>query len=144
MMEKKDLKLAVIGTRSYTNKNRVYFEIDAIRQLYNVIEIISGVPEDSRKQIGADVFARDYAKDHSIKYVGYPADWDDMGEPCLKKKNAHGWYNALAGPNRNTKISQHADGVIAFWNGVSTGTSDCLRKFQSLKKMRKTVRYLDK
>lgn len=136
----KHIKLAVIGTRTFTNKKRLYFELDELRKVYKIDEIISGVAADDEKTKGADSFARDYAKDKAIKYKGFPADWKDMAEPCLKKIGQYGEYNALAGPNRNTKIAEYSDCVLAFWDGVSSGTHDCLKKFYVLKKKVKTVK----
>ena len=36
--------------------------------------------------------------------------------------------------NRNTKIIEDCDMVIAFWNGVSTGTKDSIEKAKSMNK----------
>lgn len=135
------IKLAVVGTRTYTDRGRVYFELDEICKIKKVVEIVSGIAWDDEKTKGPDSFARDYAKDRDIPYKGFPADWNDMSPPVLRKAGRWGYYNALAGPNRNTKIADYADGVLAFWDQISTGTYDVLKKFKALSKKRKTVKF---
>lgn len=136
----KPIKLAVIGTRTYTDKKRVYFELDELRKIKKVIEIVSGVYTDDEKAKGVDAIARDYAKEKGIPYTGFPADWKDMAPPCIKKHGQYGEYNALAGPNRNTKIAAHADEGLAFWDYVSTGTHDTIKKLQALTKKIKIIK----
>lgn len=133
--------LAVVGGRDYKDKNRVYFEIDEYRKTHNVTAIASGVALDDDKERGADTFGRDYAVDKGLKYIGFPAEWDDMSEPCYVKINNYGKkYNALAGVNRNTKIIDEAThAVMAFWDGISRGTRDSVTK---AKEKGKTVMHI--
>lgn len=135
----KPIKLAVVGTRTYTDKKRVYFELDEFRKIRKVIEIVSGIASDDYKTKGVDSFARDYAKEKGIPYKGFPADWKDMAPPCIRKTGLYGDYNAMAGPNRNTKIADYSDEAMAFWDEVSTGTHDVIKKFKTLTKKTKTV-----
>lgn len=136
----KPIKLAVTGTRTYTDKKRVYFELDEFRKIRKVEMIVSGIAMDDEKTKGVDSFARDYARENKIPYKGYPADWKDMSPPCLKKTGLYGDYNALAGPNRNTKIADFADEGLAFWDRISTGTHDTIKKFDALNKKIKIIK----
>lgn len=136
----KPIKLAVVGTRTYTDKKRIYFELDEFRKIRKVIEIVSGIAADDYKTKGVDSFARDYAKEKGIPYKGFPADWKDMAPPCIRKTGLYGDYNALAGPNRNTKIADYSDEAMAFWDEVSTGTHDVIKKFKTLTKKTKTIK----
>jgi YspA, cpYpsA-related SLOG family len=136
----KPIRLAVVGTRTYTNKQRVYFELDELRKLYRLVEIISGIAQDDEKTRGVDSFARDYARDHKIPYKGFPADWKDMAPPVLRRMGQYGEYNALAGSNRNTKIADYAECCLAFWDWESTGTADTISKFKALDKKVKIVK----
>lgn len=136
----KAIKLAVVGTRMFADKKRLYFELDELRKIRKVEMIVSGIAQDDEKTKGADMFARDYAKEKNIPYKGFPADWKDMAAPCIKKTGLYGDYNALAGPNRNTKIADYADEGLAFWDYVSTGTHDTIKKFQVLGKKIKIVK----
>lgn len=135
----KQIALAVFGTRTYTNKDRVYFELNELRKLYRIVNIISGVDILDIKAKGVDSFARDYAIENKIPYIGYPADWKDMAKPCLERKNEFGVYNALAGLNRNTKIANRADCGLAFWDRKSKGTADTIEKLKQLTKKIKIV-----
>lgn len=136
----KHIRLAVIGTRTYTNRKRVYFELDELAKLYRIDVIISGCAEDDDKAKGPDAFARDWAKERGVPYKGYPAKWDDFSPPCLRRTGLYGEYNALAGPNRNTLIAEDATNAIAFHDRVSTGTADCISKFESRGKKVKTIK----
>jgi hypothetical protein len=136
----KPIKLAVVGTRTFTDKKRLYFELDEFRKIRKVTEIVSGIDKEDEKTKGADSFARDYAKEKGIPYKGFSADWKDMSPPVLKKTGLYGDYNALAGPNRNTKIADYADEGLAFWDYESTGTHDTIKKFNDRKKKIKIVK----
>lgn len=136
----KPIKLAVVGTRTYTDKKRVYFELDEFLKIRKVSEIVSGIAVDDYKTKGVDSFARDYAKEKGIPYKGFPADWKDMAPPCIRKTGMYGDYNAMAGPNRNTKIADYSDEAMAFWDEVSTGTHDVIKKLKALTKKTKTIK----
>lgn len=139
------VKLAVIGCRDYHDKSRVFFELDEIRKTHQVV-IVSGC-EDSEKSLkasyGADQFGYQYAKKHRLKYIGFPPAWQDFSEPCLRRKGSHGEFNALAGPNRNTKIIQECDCVIAFWDGntINSGTYDSITKAEKAGKRTKIIKF---
>lgn len=75
---------------------------------------------------GADLLAYELCKANGIECEAYPADWDDMSEPCVVKYNKYGKpYNALAGTNRNVVMGKVADKLIAFHNG-SRGTGNMI------------------
>lgn len=131
---KRKIKLAVVGSQSlvYT-KNRVYFEINEIRKIYDVIEIVSGGAK------GIDAHGKQYAQDHSLRYKEYPAKWQDFSEPCIKRSNQYGDYNALAGINRNTLIADYCDKGLVIWDGKSPGTADVYKKIVLLDKLFKKI-----
>lgn len=142
----KEVKLAVVGSRTIVNKSRIYFEIDEARKLleakgYIITEIVSGISDDEeRDDKGVDFVAREYARGHKIKYKGFPAAWDDLKEPCILRTNHRGQkYNALAGPNRNTKIVEYATHVLAIWKDNSPGTGDTIKKARAARKHLKIV-----
>lgn len=136
----KPIKLAVFGTRTYTNKKRVYFELDEICKVKKVIAIVSGIDLHDEKTKGVDSFARDYAKEKRILYIGYAAEWKDMKPPCLRRMGLYGEYNALAGINRNTKIVDECDEGLAFWDHVSHGTYDTITKMDLFHKYVKIIK----
>ena len=120
------MRLAVVGSRTFTNKRRLYFELDEMRKTFNIHEIVSGGAKS-----GADLYAKEYAMDRRIHYKEFPADWRDFGEPCVIKTGTYGQYNALAGFKRNETIADYSDEAIAFWTGKSPGTKDVISRFQN-------------
>ncbi len=125
-MLKKYKTISVVGSRHYTDKKRVYYELDELRKIAPFITtIVSGIGEDKKGNgKGADLFAREYARDRKLKYKGYEPDWQDMAEPCVVRRNEYGTFNALAGIKRNTQIVSDGDFIMIFWDGVSPGTKD--------------------
>jgi len=63
---------------------------------------------------GPDSWAESIAEELGLECVVYPAEWDKYGKGAGKK--------------RNTLIAQHADSCLIFWDGVSRGTQDFMRK----------------
>lgn len=132
-----DVRLAIVGTRSVEDKGRVYFEINEARKIIEarggkIVLIISGIGADEYATRGVDYFAREYARDNGIPYKGYPAAWDNMAEPCIRRTNNKGQvYNALAGPNRNTNIVTDATHVLALHLNASPGTQDSINKVRA-------------
>jgi len=123
--------LGIVGSTTFKDKNRLYFEVNELRKTNKIEMIVSG------EAPGTDTLAKEYAKEHNIKYKGIPVQWDDMREPCFKKINSKGKeYNALAGFNRNTDIVNAVDTLLAFWVNKSPGTRDSILK---AKKAGKTV-----
>ena len=130
------MKLAVVGSRGFKNDYLLTTILDNIMAETEITEIVSGGAK------GADSLAEMYAKGMNIKIKIFPVDWNDMTEPCLKKRNSRGQYfNALSGHNRNTKIVEHADKVIAFWDGKSPGTKNTIDKAKKLNKLHSIVLY---
>lgn len=98
------MKIAIIGSRGFTDFDLVQRTVD----LTGVTEIISGGAR------GADALAERLAIEHGIKLTVYQADWKTLG------------FNA--GHIRNSLIVDAADVIIAYWDGVSTGTLDSIKK----------------
>ena len=122
------------GSREFKDKNRLYHEVNELRKQYKIVLIISG------EAPGADTFAKNYADDYKIKYKGFPAEWDDMEEPCVRKVNSKGKaYNASAGFKRNTTIVNECTHLLAFWVKKSPGTRDSVLKAKQLKKVVKVI-----
>ena len=67
---------------------------------------------------GADKLAERYARENDLVCDVLKPVWHD----------AEGRYKPRAGLERNTLIIGRADRVVAFWDGISTGTRDSIRK----------------
>lgn len=104
------IKLAVVGSRSITDRKRIYNYLDhyikKAAEVSKELIIISGGAK------GVDTIAADFAKSRGLILINvYPA-WND----------ANGELVRSAGYKRNEIIWQIADCGIAFWDRVSKGT----------------------
>jgi hypothetical protein len=107
------MKLAIVGSRNMSGVNIEEYLPGGID------EIVSGGAR------GIDSVAAAYAKAHGIKLVEFLPDY---------KK-----YGRVAPLRRNDEIADYADEVIAFWDGVSSGTKYTVEAF---KKRGKPVRIM--
>ena len=115
-------KVAVVGSRSFKNYNFLSEQLTEIfkKLSYEDVIIVSGGSG------GADTLAEQYANENGLDTRIIKADWKDMSEPCVVKRNTYGTYNALAGFKRNKVVVDEADLIIAFWDGRSHGTADMI------------------
>lgn len=104
---KPQVKLAIIGSRVFRERELLVKTIDKFREDYDVIEIISGGAQ------GADKLGEEYGISHNIKTTIFPANW--------------GKYGRGAGFRRNYDIIKACDIVIAFWDGKSAGTQHSIK-----------------
>jgi|JI9StandDraft_1071089.scaffolds.fasta_scaffold123601_3 hypothetical protein len=97
------MKVAVVGSRDFTERQRLYSKLDRLQAKRQITLVISGGAR------GVDTFAVDWAKSRGIPWdIKWP-DW-----------NTHG---KKAGFLRNAQIIDEADICIAFWDNVSKGTA---------------------
>jgi hypothetical protein len=108
------MKLAIVGSRTVTDLWLVCDEADKIHADTPVTELISGGAK------GADTLGESWARSRGIPVTRLIPDW-----------NAHG---RKAGIMRNTDIVKQADKVVAFWDGVSKGTQDTIKKAKATNK----------
>lgn len=110
--EVKPIKLAVVGSRSFND----YQFLSNILKWYDISAIISGGAR------GADALAAQYAKEHNIPLVEFPAEWDKLGKS--------------AGYVRNKKIIAAADEVVAFMDvkNPTPGTTMDIRLAEEARK----------
>jgi len=112
------MKLAVVGSRSFGNRNPVAFKTQeelreanesdyqclcAVLDICTMDEIVSGGAS------GADRLAERYALERGLKIIVFPAKWDK-------------YPGKTAAYQRNQLMVDVSDGVVAFWDGESKGT----------------------
>lgn len=99
------MKVAIVGSRKYTNLRKV--------QTY-----IATLPKDtvviSGGAVGVDRIAEAAAKRLGLQVIVYPAEWDKHG--------------IMAGKIRNSLIVEECDRLVAFWDKKSNGTKDSIDK----------------
>lgn len=117
--------VSVTGSRHYPLPKKQWDQLGVNEQLelkaaamrrFNLI--LGQIPRDwgivSGGAKGPDSWAEQYAEENGIEIVVYPAEWDKYGRG--------------AGHHRNALIAKHADMCLVFWDGVSPGTNDFIRK----------------
>jgi hypothetical protein len=96
------MKLAIVGTRSFTNYEAFVREVERIlseRKLTPTV-IVSGGAK------GADALAERYATEKQLPIEVHKPNWKHKG----------------SGKERNKRIVENADFMIAFWDFESKGT----------------------
>ena len=106
------MKLAIVGSREYTDYKEFKKTIDAFRRENQVDMIISGGAE------GADEMAYRYAVQHGITFVCHPPKPED-GYPAKFFR-------------RNLRIISQCEFVLAFPKGKSSGTRHSIRLAKKL------------
>jgi hypothetical protein len=102
----KEFKLIVAGGRTFDDARLLDTEIrKVIAELPDsyVVSIISGMAK------GADILAHKWAREIGCKCYEFPADWESFGK--------------RAGFIRNKEMANEGHGLLAFWDGASSGTN---------------------
>lgn len=112
------MKLAVVGSRDFQDKDFMFSVLDIYRTQENLTEIVTGGAR------GADRLAEDYSVLHYPAGTAkiFLAKWEEIGKS--------------AGYIRNIDIWEYADEGVAFWDGKSKGTE---HSFKLAKKYKKTL-----
>lgn len=105
-------RVIVAGSRDFTDKERLYKVLDnRLASIKDDVEIVSGHCR------GADMLGEQYAKDHGIPLVLFPANWSKYGK--------------RAGYIRNDQMAKYAyeknGALIAFPIGEARGTKMMIR-----------------
>jgi hypothetical protein len=98
------MRTIIAGTRSLTDYKLVEGAVEASG--FEVTTVISGAAK------GIDRLGERWAEKRSVPVERFPADWDAYGKP--------------AGHIRNREMVEVAEALVAVWDGVSTGTEDCI------------------
>jgi predicted Rossmann fold nucleotide-binding protein DprA/Smf involved in DNA uptake len=113
------MKLAIIGSREFSDFDLMVRELEQYR--HKISEVVSGGAR------GADRHAEQWARRYGITAtIFYPNK--DLPIPARFFV-------------RNRQIIDHCDGVIAFWDGVSTGTNHAVTYARKMGKPVKIVRF---
>jgi len=113
------MKLAIIGGRSFDDYELVCETLEEYKE--RVTLVISGGAK------GADTLGEKWANDNNIETLIFKPDW---------KK-----YGKKAGHLRNTDIIENCDMCVAFWDGISTGTYDSIKKTKKYNKELLIIKY---
>lgn len=101
------MKIIIAGGRDFDNYDRLRSYCDHLLQNKTEIEIVSGTAK------GADKLGERYAEERGYPVKRFVADWGTFGKK--------------AGYLRNEDMAIYADALIAFWDGMSSGTQHMIR-----------------
>jgi len=120
-----EFKLIVAGGRDFADYDKMVDEILKLCQhgeyKDKAVSIVSGMAP------GADTLAVDFTKDYGVVLHPMPANWTK--------------FKKAAGFRRNAEMAQFADGLLAFWDGVSPGTKHMIDTMKKLCKPVHVVMY---
>ena len=121
------MKVAIIGSRQYTNKRRIQEFVYKLKQRWGEkLEIVSGGQKD-----GADGYAKKYALEFDLKYSEFPPAHYQYNQHCVLESYNYGKpYAVWHYHNRNKSLIGYSDVVVAFIpkNLTSKGTESALKE----------------
>ena len=132
------IKIGIVGSRAYTDRNKVKDLIFEIKEKYgDEVEIVSG-----GQPKGADGLAKKYALEFDMKYVEFPPSHYSHNMHCiLPASNYNKPYYVSNFFKRNKQIAEYSNIIVAFIpDGVeSRGTMDTVGHAEKLKKLIKII-----
>lgn len=136
------VKVAIIGSRRYSNTRKIKDTIAMLKEKFdNRLVIVSGGQPQ-----GADGFAKKWAISLNVRYVEFPPAHYKWNQYCIKEpKNYNLPYRVWNFHNRNTEIVEYADFVLCFippdMENIkeSKGTYDAYKKATKLNKETKII-----
>ena len=100
------MRTIIAGTRTLTDYALV---VEAVKASgFDITVVISGAAR------GIDRLGERWAENNGLPVERFPADWDT--------------YLKAAGDIRNGEMVAVAEALIAIWDGVSTGTANCIEQ----------------
>jgi len=119
------IKLLIAGSRNFTDLALLTEEVDSFLSDYRYpdeeVEIVSGGAR------GADRLGERYAKGKGFPVKLFLPDWDSEGKS--------------AGVIRNGQMSNYATHAVIFWDGVSKGTADMVKRCKFKRIITKVVKF---
>jgi len=122
------MKVIIAGSRNIKNYNDVKKAIKESK--FEITEIVSGGAK------GVDKLGEQFAKEYNVSLKIFKAEWKKLEgvDPNFVKDGPYGFYNVNAGRERNEKMGDYADALIAVWDGSSRGTDHMINYMKKLKK----------
>ncbi len=127
------MKVAIIGSRKYTNKKRIQEFVFKLKEKYKEkLEIVSGGQRD-----GADGYAKKYALEFDLNYSEFPPAHYQYNQHCVLESFNYGKpYAVWHYHSRNKDLVEYSDVVVAFIpkNIISKGTESALKEAKKKEK----------
>ena len=125
-------KVAIIGSREYTNKIKVQEFVHQLKLKFkDNVTIISG-----GAKYGADKYAKRFALDFELDYKEFPPYHEPHNMYCvLDSFHYNRPYNVGNYHSRNKKLVEYSDMIVAFVPmNVTNGTKSALKYAEELEK----------
>jgi hypothetical protein len=124
------VKLIIAGSRGikdYATVRQAIIETGVWKKYGKSIEVVCGMAK------GVDLLGLEFAKRNGLKWWEFPADWDNLDVPnaVIRTKRGGKKYNLNAGFDRNKRMGDFADGLLAVWDGISGGTKQMIEYAQN-------------
>jgi hypothetical protein len=101
------MRLIVAGSRTFSNKEKVFKNLDNIYKHFPELEIVSGLAK------GPDSFGKQWAAVNRVPCHEFPANWDKYGK--------------RAGFVRNEEMAHFGDAALIYWDGKSPGSKSMIK-----------------
>jgi hypothetical protein len=112
------MKIAIIGSRTFNDYELLKKTLEPYKS--KITTVVSGAAK------GADSLGEKWALKNNIQTFIFPADWEKFGK--------------RAGYIRNEDIIINCDCCIAFWDGLSKGTSHSISLCEKYNKPYKIIK----
>jgi hypothetical protein len=120
-----EFKIIIAGSRNFANylflKEKMLNIISKKIKDDCKIVIISGTAN------GADKLGEKFANEFGYELRKFPADWERFGKS--------------AGYKRNEQMADNADALVAFWDGISKGTSHMINIAKERNLLIRVIKY---
>lgn len=133
-MGKQLTRVIIAGSRHIANIDAI---VDAVNESsFTVIEVVSGCAK------GVDTLGEEWARQFGCSIKRFHADWKNINSSdALIGINSYRKYNVFAGYQRNEKMAEYADALIAVWDGKSNGTKHIIKTTTDLKNPYSCLKY---
>ena len=118
------MKIAIVGSRTYTNKTKLKNFMFRLKMEHQGVEVIRGGAKD-----GADKYAKRYALEFGLPYSEFPPQHDPHNIHCVMEAYNYGKpYGVGYFHKRNKDMVKYSDRVVAFCKDgeVTNGTKSTL------------------
>ncbi len=127
------MKVAIIGSRTYTNKRKIKDFIFKLKEkVGSDLEIVSGGAKE-----GADKYAKQFSLDFDINYSEFPPYHEPHNIHCVHGAFRYGkQYSVGNYHKRNKDLVEYSDNVVAFCTEgkVTNGTGSALKYSKKIDK----------
>ena len=126
------MKIAIIGSRTYTNKTQIKNFMFRLKMEHRGMEIVSGGCKD-----GADKYAKRFALEFGLDYSEFPPQHQTHNQHCVMEAYNYGKpYNVGYYHKRNKDLVKYSDKVVAFCKEgeITNGTRSALEYCKKINK----------